>query len=127
MIRHLRVKLIAFVSSYLSGHVRTIRIKKNILALLVFKGISIVTGFLMFPMTLHYLNPTNYGIWLTLSSIIGWFTFFDIGLGNGLRNKFAEAMARNDVELARIYVSTTYAFLSMIIGTVFIVFLVVNP
>ncbi len=127
MIRHLRTKLIAFVSSYLSGHVRTIRIKKNILALLVFKGISIVTGFLMFPMTLHYLNPTNYGIWLTLSSIIGWFTFFDIGLGNGLRNKFAEAMARNDVELARIYVSTTYAFLSMIIGTVFVVFLVVNP
>ena len=36
---------------------------------------------------------------LTLSSIIGWFAFFDIGFGNGLRNKFAEAIAKGDHQL----------------------------
>ena len=114
-------------SKLFAGQVRTVKIKKNILAMFGLKGLSVVTGLLMVPLTLHYLDTTNYGIWITLSSIVGWFNFFDIGLGNGLRNRFAEAMAKNDVSLARVYVSTTYAFLSLIVGGVFIVFLFVNP
>jgi hypothetical protein len=38
------------------------------------------------------LIPTRYEIWLTLSSIVGWFSFFDVGLGHGLRNKFAPSL-----------------------------------
>lgn len=94
--------------------------------MVVLKGISIATGFLLVPLTLHYLNATNYGIWLTLSSIIGWFSFFDIGLGNGLRNKFAEALANQDVPLAQVYVSTTYFFLCIIIGILFVLFVSLN-
>jgi O-antigen/teichoic acid export membrane protein len=116
-----------YFARYFSGHTRTVKAKKNILAMLILKGVSIVIGFLMVPITLRYLNPTNYGIWLTISSIIGWFSFFDIGLGNGLRNKYAEAIANDDVTLARTYVSTTYAFLSIIIGIVFAFFLCINP
>jgi O-antigen/teichoic acid export membrane protein len=104
-------------------HERTLRAQKNILAMMVFRGINIITGFVLVPLTLHYLNPTNYGLWMTISSIIGWFSFFDIGLGNGLRNKYAEAIAHGDQEKARIYVSTTYAFLTCIIGFVFLFFL----
>ncbi|MFA6540450.1 MAG: MATE family efflux transporter [Bacteroidota bacterium] len=115
------------LASFFSGHVRTVKIKKNILAMLILRGMSIVFGFLLVPMTLHYLNPTNYGIWLTLTSVIGWFSFFDIGLGNGLRNKFAVAIAQGDILLARMYVSTTYAFLSAITGIVFTIFFLVNP
>jgi O-antigen/teichoic acid export membrane protein len=72
-------------------------------------------------------NPTRYGIWLTLSSIVGWFYFFDIGLGNGLRNKFAEAIASGKTELARTYVSTTYAILTVIIAIVLLIFFCINP
>jgi O-antigen/teichoic acid export membrane protein len=110
-----------------SGNTRTVRTKKNIIAMAVLKGISIASGFLLVPLTLHYLNATNYGIWLTLSSIIGWFSFFDIGLGNGLRNKFAEALAQNDFQKARVYVSTTYAFLTGIIAIVFVLFFIIYP
>ena len=81
----------------------------------------------MVPITIHYVNPTQYGIWLTLSSIIGWFSFFDIGFGNGLRNKFTECIARGEHEKARIYVSTTYAILSIIISVVLISFFCINP
>ena len=109
------------------GHVRSARAKKNIAAMFFLKGISIIIGFLLVPMTLRYLNPTNYGIWLTLSSIIGWFGFFDIGLGNGLRNKFAEAMAKDDIEHARVYVSTTYVLLSIVIGVIFVAILLISP
>jgi hypothetical protein len=40
-------------------------------------------------MTINYVNPTQYGIWITLSSIISWFSFFDIGFGYGLSSRFA--------------------------------------
>jgi O-antigen/teichoic acid export membrane protein len=74
----------------------------------VYKGGSILASFLLVPLTINYLDTENYGIWLTLSSFIAWFSFFDIGLGNGLRNKFAEAKAKGDMTLARGYVSSAY-------------------
>jgi O-antigen/teichoic acid export membrane protein len=72
-------------------------------------------------------NPTQYGIWLTLSSIVAWFSFFDIGFGNGLRNKFAEAIAKGDTGLAKIYISTTYAILAIVISCMLVLFFCVNP
>ena len=73
-----------------------------------------------------YKRQTSYGIWLTLSSIISWFGFFDIGFGNGLRNKFAEAKAKNDDSIARIYISTTYVILGIIFTCIWLLFLVGN-
>jgi len=80
------------------------------------KSISIVVPLLIVPLTINYVNPTQYGIWLTLSSIIAWVSFLDLGLGNGFRNRFAESKAKGDMVLARKYVSTTY----FAIGTVVI-------
>ncbi len=82
---------------------------------------------MLVPITIHYVNPTRYGIWITLSSIIMWMEFFDIGLGHGLRNRFAEALAKNEEELARIYVSTTYAVLGLIVSSALILFVFINP
>ncbi|HEY5124788.1 MAG TPA: oligosaccharide flippase family protein [Ignavibacteria bacterium] len=123
-----KVPIITFLNSLFSkGHERSIKAKKNILFSSIIKGISIIISLILVPLTINYINPTQYGIWLTLSSIIGWFGFFDIGFGNGMRNKFAEAIAKGEYELARIYVSTTYGILSIIIGTVLIIFLCINP
>ncbi|MBK7172701.1 MAG: oligosaccharide flippase family protein [Bacteroidales bacterium] len=109
------------------GHERTKKARKNIAVLLMVKGLSIAISLVLVPLTIHYINPTQYGIWITLSSIIAWLGFFDIGFGNGLRNKFAEAVAHKNFELARIYVSTTYAILSIIIAVVMIIFFCINP
>ena len=114
------------VDFFKKGHPRTIKAKRNIIASLGLNGFSIIIGLILVPLTLDYLNPTKYGIWLTLSSIIGWFGFFDIGLGNGLRNKLAVAFAMKDIKLAKIYVSTTYASITLIIGGVYSIFLIVN-
>jgi O-antigen/teichoic acid export membrane protein len=116
-----------FVLLISTGHERSVKAKKNIAALVLFKGISIIISFMLVPMTLQYLNPVQYGIWLTLSSVIAWFGFFDIGLGNGLRNKFVESIAKGNAKQARMYVSTTYAILSIVISAVFVMFLFVNP
>jgi len=109
------------------GHARSVKAKKNILYSFGLKGISILIGLLYVPLLLDYLDRERYGIWLTLASIIGWFEFFDIGLGNGLRNKFAEATATGKHELARVYVSTTYAILIMVFSVVLLLFYFINP
>lgn len=86
-----------------------------------------VIGFLLVPMTLDLLNKELYGIWLTLASVITWFSLFDIGLGYGLRNKLAEALARDDLEEAKSLVSSTYALIAGISGALLLLFLVINP
>ncbi len=116
-----------FISNFFTkGHERSIQAKKNIAATFVIKGFSILISLIFVPIVLNYVNPDGYGIWLTLSSIVGWFSFFDIGLTQGLRNKFAEAKARGDDNIAQIYVSTTYAILGIIFFSVWLIFIIVN-
>jgi O-antigen/teichoic acid export membrane protein len=51
----------------------------------------------------------------------------DIGLGNGLRNEFARALALGDRESARISISTTYACVGGIVLALLVLFFVANP
>lgn len=99
---------------------------KGVLLSVLAKMISVLSSLLIVPLTIDYVNPTQYGIWLTLSSIIGWVTFFDLGLGNGFRNRFAEAKAKGDIELAKRYLSTTYFAVFTIVFVVFLIILVGN-
>jgi len=108
------------------GKDRSVKAKKNIIAAFFIKGLSIAISLVLVPITINYINPSRYGIWITMISIVGWFSFFDIGLTQGLRNKFAEAKAKGEDSLARIYVSTTYAILTVIFFIVWIIFLIVN-
>lgn len=111
---------------FLKGHERSLNIKKNIVAIFIIRAFSIIITLVLVPITIDYLNPNRYGIWLTLSSIVAWISYFDVGFGNGLRNKFAEAVARSDFELARTYVSTTYAIIGLIFGFFWLVFISIN-
>ena len=107
--------LIEKIKGFLSkGSERTLKAKKNVLMMMLYKGGSILIGLLLVPMTIGYVDSENYGIWLTLSSMIAWMSFFDIGINNGLKNKLAEALATKNYELGRKYVSTTYAILTII-------------
>lgn len=93
------------------GNKRSVLVKKNIIGSFILKGLAVIISLLVVPLTIDYVNPTQYGIWLTLSSLLAWFSFFDIGLTHGFRNRFAEAKAKGDIEGAKVYVSTTYASL----------------
>ena len=86
---------------------RSSKAKGNILFLFIFNGFNFVFNLLIVRLTLDYLGKTEYGVWLTLSSILTWFNYLDFGLGNGLRNKLAEALAKNDIKSAKIYVYIT--------------------
>lgn len=105
---------------------RTKNITRHVLLSFIYKGGSIIANFLLVPLTINYLDTENYGIWLTLSSFIGWFSFFDIGLGNGLRNKFAEAKAKGDIHLAKAYVSSAYFTIGAVCLVLMLVFFGLN-
>src|SRR5690606_8708935 len=51
-----------------------------------------------------------------------WINTFDIGLGNGLRNKLAEALANQDYIQCRVLVSTTYGTITMLMFVIFGIF-----
>lgn len=123
------IKILPFFlrKQLIDGHERSLKAKKNIAASFFIKGFNIFISFILVPLTIGYVNPTRYGIWITLSSFIGWFSLSDIGLGNGLRNKFAEALATDKKELARTFVSTTYSIMGIILLGIFLIFLLAYP
>ena len=102
------------------GSKRTVEAKKNIALSAGLKAISIFVTLQLVPLTIDFLNPSLYGIWLTLSSIVSWAQYFDLGFGNGFRNKFAEARAKGDDELCKQYLSTTYFILGLIFSIVYV-------
>ena len=108
------------------GSERGSKAKKNVFASLLLKGASIAISLVFIPLTLSYLSSYEYGVWLTLNSILVWINYFDIGLGNGLRNKLAESFAKDDCILGKKYVSTTFILLSIVVFIILLVFFVVN-
>lgn len=106
---------------------RSLKAIKNVMASILFKGGSILISLILVPLTLSYLNSYEYGVWLTLSSVLTWVYVLDIGLGNGLRNKLVEALALNDRKLARVYVSTTFFSLLLIVVGLYLFFLILQP
>ncbi len=120
----LEKRLKAFLNG---GNERSAKARKNIVALVLFKGGHILMGLLLVPLTLRFVGADTYGIWLAISSMVGWLSFFDIGINNGLKNRLTEALAQNDIQLAKKYVSTTYAILTLIFIPLMIIMLVVAP
>ena len=103
---------------------RTRRAGKNVLVKFIATAITLLISFIIVPMVLGFVGKVEYGIWLTISSIISWFSYFDIGLGNGLRNKLAVALAEKNNEIANIYISSSYALIAIISIMMFLGFFI---
>ena len=115
------------LNKYLGGDTRTSSVKKNILGSILIKGISILISLLLVPMTLGFVDAEMYGIWLTMSSIMMWLNFFDVGFTHGLKNKLAEAIAHRDWHRGKSLVSTTYVIMALIFIPLVIVICLLIP
>ena len=102
------------VKTFFSGNGRSAKVKRNILASFGVRGISILSSFLLVPLTIGYISPELYGVWMTLSSIMSWLVFLDIGFTQGMKNKVTEAIALEKWDRARMLVSTTYMMMALI-------------
>lgn len=101
-------------------------IKRHVTLSFAYKFGSILIGFAIVPLTMGYISKEHYGLWLTISSFITWFSFFDIGVGNGLRNKYAESRADSDFKRMREYVSAAYLSIGTVSVLLILLFLTAN-
>jgi O-antigen/teichoic acid export membrane protein len=112
MLTLIKNKVYTFLNS--AGNERSFKVKKNIVYTFFIKGGSVLISLMLVPLTIHYINPVMYGIWLTISAMVAWINNFDVGLSNGLRNKLAHSLALGESGNIRKYVSTTYAIIFLI-------------
>lgn len=85
------------------------------------KPISMVISLLYTPVLLAYLGNENYGIWSTILSVINWVNYFDVGIGNGLRNILAKYIDNDEKKEAKSAVTTAYIALGTISGIVLVI------
>lgn len=84
------------------------KIQTDILWLFGAKGTLLLANFVVISITLDLLSTKIYGVWITLYTTISWLSFFDLGLGNGMRNLFAVNRAVGNQEKNKQLVSTSY-------------------
>lgn len=95
------------------------KLKLNIISNFFLKGFSIVINFLTIPLMLNYLNSEEYGLWILVLSITNWIYTFDIGIGNGLKNKIAQYLSlKNYIEIKK-YIITSYFFVAILSVIIF--------
>lgn len=73
--------------------------------------IALITPLITIPLTLSYLGAQQYGVWMTISSIVTSLGFADLGIGNGLVNAISEAHGKDNRQLAKEYVSSGFFLL----------------
>lgn len=94
---------------------------RNAAGSLAIKVMSMTIDFAKVPVLLSFLDPSHYGVYITIVSIVAWTHRFDFGLGSGLRYKLTESIAMGDELLGKQLVSTAYLSMSAMMGLVLLI------
>lgn len=88
----------------------------NILGAFFIKGLSLLVSLFTMPAYMNYFhNQQILGVWFTVLSIVTWILNFDLGIGNGLRNKLTFALAKGDKKEAKVLISSSYFSVGVIV------------
>ena len=82
---------------------------------------NILIGLVTVPITLKYLGEDLFGIWMVLMSIVAFLSFYDFGIGVGLRNTLIECFGNDDYEKPRKLIGNAL-FVLTILAALMIVF-----
>jgi O-antigen/teichoic acid export membrane protein len=91
------------------------------------KGINTLTVLISVPITLGYLGTERYGLWMTITSIVAFLGFADLGIGNVILNLVSEANGKNDADTARKCVSNAFFMLIGISVGLAVIFVLIYP
>jgi O-antigen/teichoic acid export membrane protein len=76
--------------------------------------VGVGTTIISLPLTLHYLGPERFGMWVTLSAFSLLLSFTDLGIGNSVLTAVAQSAGRSvKADLVRL-VSSAYAAMTTI-------------
>ncbi|MFI3214705.1 MAG: hypothetical protein R3Y24_15425 [Eubacteriales bacterium] len=98
----------------------TLLVIKNIIISFGIKGGSLfIALFTTSAYITYFSNDSILGVWFTLLSILAWMLNFDLGIGNGLRNKLVKSWGEKNLLESKKYISSAYVFLTLIIIIIF--------
>ncbi len=83
-------------------------------------------GFVMVPLLMRYFSSTDYGLWVTLLSLITWISIFDFGIGYSFKNKITEFLVdkdKNKISALFFECIQYYAIISIIMLFIFCILL----
>jgi O-antigen/teichoic acid export membrane protein len=126
-LRYLDLRLSQVLTPEARAEERMRRVTLSVLTLGIARFVGLVAALITVPLTVHYLGVERYGMWITISSVASFLTFADLGMGNGLLNAIAGAHARDDVRLAREYVSSAFFMLCAMAVLVCFAFMTLYP
>lgn len=91
----------------------------NILGAFAVKGAALFISLYTMPAYMRYFSDQQVlGVWFTLLSILSWVLNFDLGIGNGLRNKLTAALTMNDRKSAKEYIASAYWMIGLIVAAI---------
>ena len=102
---------------------RSKRMMISITSAMVSKGAVFLVNLLSVPLVSRYLNPEEFGFWLTASTGLALFLSFDLGIANALTNLVSEAYARQDDQHAGHAVTAAFWLITAValgLGVIFI-------
>ncbi len=98
---------------------------KHVIGAFLVKGGSLIISLFTMPAYLGFFNDEiSLGLWFTLLSVLSWVLNFDLGIGNGLRNKLAETISQGQEEETKKYLSSAYVSIGIICLSLSVIFIV---
>lgn len=107
------------MSEAVSGE-RTRNYLHQIKGAVVYRAAAMAASFVAIPLMIAYLGKEQFGVWSTLLTVMSWIVFFDLGVGNGLRNKVAESLAKNERHEAGNYIASGYTLIGLIAAALWV-------
>lgn len=93
---------------------RTKNYLRQVQGSVLYKAGAVIASFIAIPIMIDYLGVEQFGVWSTILTVMAWIVFFDLGIGNGLKNRVSEALAKNDNGEASKYISAGYSLIGII-------------
>lgn len=99
-------------------------ILENVLLAFLVKGGALFITLFTLPVYIKFFkDDIVLGLWYTLLSLLNWILNFDLGIGNGLRNYLAITISKKNREKTKIYISSAYFSIGIIVGILCILFI----
>lgn len=91
------------------------------------RAVGMLVGLLMVPLTLGYLGPERYGLWMALSSLIAFLQITDGGIGNALIGVVARDQAQGQSQRLPQIVLSALLMLSSVGAAIVALYFLVEP
>lgn len=80
------------------------------------KVLALAVSLVSTPLMMSFFsNDAVLGAWFTVLAVLNWISFFDFGIGNGLRNDLTYALSEGDTQRARMVISSSVFLLGAVV------------